>query len=316
MNKVAVLSRYKEKDDLWENIVSKKYEKVIVYNKYEGENLLPNLGREGHTYIHYIIENYNNLPDEILFSQYDPRDHFRYSKKTSVEDSMNIFLNKSLLDFQGIKACDFDKIVRSRIINWIAFSKELFGEFNDDKIYQLLACGATLNGIFRVSKNAILRNDISIYKKALEMLSKHVDPHEGFYFERIWKFLFFQAGCKDDNYINYNNKVLKFGTTKLEPNVDKIVKWKAYNYGHVKLSEDGTIRSNGNVSFYHHYNESHWLIRDGFLYFLDSCGAATSRFRLHSPMENFDPSQLIGERISDQNNREPNALSLTKPFWE
>jgi hypothetical protein len=33
-------------------------------------------------------------------------------------------------------------------------------------------------------------------------------------------------------------------------------------------------------------------------------------------MKNFDPSQLIGERIPDQNNREPNALSLTKPFWE
>lgn len=316
MNKVAILSRYKEEDDLWENIVSKNYEKVIIYNKYEGENLLPNLGRESHTYIHYIIENYNNLPDEILFSQYDPRDHFRYHKKISVEDSMNIFLNRSLLDFQGIKACDFDKIVRSRTINWIAFSKELFGEFNDDKIYQLLACGATLNGIFRVSKSAILRNDISIYKKALEMLSKHVDPHEGFYFERIWKFLFFQAGCKDNNYINYNNKVLKFGTTKLDPDVHKTIRWKEYNYGHVKLSEDGTITSNGNISFYHHYNESHWLIRDGFLYFLDACGAVTSRFALTPTIGNLDVNQIIGERIPDQNNREPGALILTKPFWE
>ena len=315
MKKVAVLSKFKEKDTLWENIVSKNYEKVIVYNKHQGENLLPNLGRESHTYIHYIIENYNNLPDEILFSQYDPRDHFRYSRGTPEEVSMTIFLNKYLLDFQGIKACDFDNIVRSRKINWLAFSKELFGEFNDNKIYQLLACGATLNGVFRVSKNAILRNDISIYKKALEMLSKSINPDEGFYFERIWKFLFFQTGCKDNNFINYNNKVLKFGTTKPYPNQPKTVGWKGGNYGHLKLSEDGTVRSNGNVSFYHHYNESHWLIRDGFLYLLDGCGVVTSKFILPSSEENFD-TNLIGERIIEENNSEPGAMLLTKAFWE
>lgn len=315
MKKIAVLSRYKEIDTLWENIVSKNYEKVIVYNKYLGENLLPNLGRESHTYIHYIIENYNNLPDEILFSQYDPRDHFRYSKGTSVEDSMNIFLSKSFLDFQGIKACDFDNIVRSRKIKWLTFSKSLFGGEIDDKAYQLLACGATLNGIFRVSKNAILRNDISLYKKALEMLSGSINPDEGFYFERIWKFLFLQTGCADDNFINYNNKVLKFGTSSPDPLASKSVKWKGGSYGHIKLSEDGTVRSNGNVSFYHHYNESHWLIRDGFLYLLDGCGVPTSRFALPLSEGNFD-GNLIGERIIAENNSEPGALVLTKPFWE
>ena len=312
MKKIAVLSRYKETNSLWKDIVSQKYEQVIVYNKYEGENLLPNVGREGHTYLHYIIENYNNLPDEILFSQYDPRDHFRHSREVPEEVSMNIFLNKYLLDFQGIKACDFDNIVRSRKVTWLAYSKRLFGGEIDDKAYQLLACGATLNGVFRVSKNAILRNDISLYKKALEMLSSQVDPHEGFYFERIWKFLFLQTGCADDDCIYYNNKVLKFGTTKPDPFVKKPVRWKSGNYGHIKLSEDGTVRSNGNISFYHHYNESHWLIRDGFLYFFDACGATTSRFTL----PNSEGEDLMGERITAENNTEPDALILSKPFWE
>jgi hypothetical protein len=315
MKKVAVLSRYKETNNLWADIVSNNYDEVIIYDKFQGENLLPNLGRESHTYIHYIIENYNNLPDEILFSQYDPEDHFKYSKKIDPESSMYIFLNKSLLDFQGIKACDFDKIVRSRIINWIAFSKELFGEFSNDKIYQLLACGATLNGIFRVSKNAILKHDISLYKKALKMLSRGIDPREGYYFERIWKFLFFQAGCKDKNFTNYNNKVLKFGLVNPQFGVDKTVRWKDYSYGHIKLSEDGTIRSNGNVSFYHHDNESHWLIRNGVLYLLESNGFVTSRFVLPSPEEGFDVD-LIGEKIIEENYRERDSVILTKPFWE
>jgi hypothetical protein len=314
MKKVAVLSRYKEKNNLWENIVSRNYEKVIIYNKYEGENLLPNLGRESHTYIHYIIENYNNLPDEILFSQYDPTDHFKYCKKTNPEDSMNNFLNKSLLDFQGIKACDFDKIVRRRTINWVAFSRELFGDFDENKIYQLLACGATLNGVFKVSKNAILRHDISLYEKALEMLSRGIDPYEGYYFERIWKYLFFQIGCQDANFVNFNNKVLRFGTTDISPEVHKTVKWKQYSYGHINLSEDGTIRSNSNVSFYHHYNESFWLIRDGFLYFFDGCGAVTSKFRLLS--NTYPPHILTGDMSIGENAWKPNAFILNKPFWE
>jgi hypothetical protein len=311
MKKVAVLSRYKENNNFWHDLVSQKYE-VIVYNKHNGDNLLPNIGREGHTYLNYIIENYDNLPDELLFSQYDPIDHFSKKRKIPFETEMNIFLNKNLLDFCGISPTDFDMIVRKRTINWIGFSTELYGKFESKKINELLACGATLYGIFRVSKKAILRNKIDFYKKALEMISRGVDPYEGYYFERMWKFIFTKIGCEQKHLEMFNNKIFMFGSLDPDAPFSKTEQWKLNNYGHLKLSEDGTLRSNGNISYYSHFNESFWTTRDGFLYLLDGSGAATSRFQIH---ESVDLQVMVGDQsVGGPNEWRERIMKLSKPF--
>lgn len=72
-----VVSRYNENIS-W----TKLYNKVYIYNK--GEQLentnhnvyyLDNIGREGHTYLSHIIDNYNNLDEYIIFCQGDPFEH-------------------------------------------------------------------------------------------------------------------------------------------------------------------------------------------------------------------------------------------------
>lgn len=50
----------------------------IIYNKggaLPNTIALPNIGREAHTYLHHIIENYDNLDDYTAFVQGDPFDH-------------------------------------------------------------------------------------------------------------------------------------------------------------------------------------------------------------------------------------------------
>jgi len=311
MKKVAVLSRYKEDNSFWHDLVSEKYE-VIVYNKHEGDNLLPNIGREGHTYLNYIIQNYDNLPDEILFSQYDPIDHFS-KKRAHFPHEMNIFLNKNLVDFCGIAPTDFDLVVRRRRINWVGFSRELYGEFESKKINELLACGATLYGVFRVSKDAILRNSIDFYKKALKMVSRGCDPYEGYFFERMWKFMFMRIGCSGQFSETFDDRVFLFGNTDRNAKFSKIEKWKLNSYGHLKLSRDGTIRSNGNISYYHHFNESYWVVKENLLYFLDGCGAATSRYEIPEDLnlDYFTGDQKIGE-VNEWNE---SIMKLSPPFW-
>ena len=39
---------------------------------------LPNKGREGGTFVDYILQRYDTLPDYVLFSQADPSDHVPY----------------------------------------------------------------------------------------------------------------------------------------------------------------------------------------------------------------------------------------------
>ena len=82
-----IISRYNE-DISWIKYIikNKLFNKILVINK--GENNLPlfqtnkvkiikrnNIGREGETYLSFIIDNYSNLPDNIWLVQGDPFEH-------------------------------------------------------------------------------------------------------------------------------------------------------------------------------------------------------------------------------------------------
>jgi len=74
-----VIARYTE-DVRW---VSAYNDIAIIYNKgrpnitAKVDNIieLENIGREGHTYLHHIIENYDRLKDRVIFLQGDPFTH-------------------------------------------------------------------------------------------------------------------------------------------------------------------------------------------------------------------------------------------------
>ena len=73
----VVVSRYQENIDWADGI-----ENGIIYNKGPTTPVsrhpvitLPNVGREGHTYLYHIIQNYDQLPDHTCFLQGHPFDH-------------------------------------------------------------------------------------------------------------------------------------------------------------------------------------------------------------------------------------------------
>ena len=67
-----VVARYLE-DLSWLNNIPPQISPRI-YDKSPTGNL-PNVGREAHTYLHHIVENYDNLPDLTIFAQGKPFDH-------------------------------------------------------------------------------------------------------------------------------------------------------------------------------------------------------------------------------------------------
>lgn len=76
--RAMVVARYKENPN-WLKKVPWNY---IVYNKGEAlpkwvknEVKLQNIGHEAHTYLTYIIDNYDNLPNHTIFVQGNPFDH-------------------------------------------------------------------------------------------------------------------------------------------------------------------------------------------------------------------------------------------------
>jgi hypothetical protein len=76
MDLLIVIAKYKE-DVSWVNELKSPY---IVYNKntednHLYENNLENIGREGHTFMYHIVQNYNNLNEYTAFVQGNPFDH-------------------------------------------------------------------------------------------------------------------------------------------------------------------------------------------------------------------------------------------------
>ena len=271
MTKTAVLSRFKETDDYWHNTLIDNDYDVIIYDKYSGENILPNVGRESHTYISYIITNYHNLPKEILFSQYHPKDHFIHATKEQRSNAVDIFLNSFLYDFIGIRPGQFPYTAAgTRKVPWIKICKDLFVEFDQQDINKLISTGSTLNGVFRVSKEAILKHPLFFYEHAISLLDHHVSPMEGYFFERIWRFLFTNYGYIDNIKYSYLiNYPLLYS--------HHAHKSRVFNntFGHIKLYSDGNISSNG-ICYHSHKNERFWSIRDKKILLFNYCGALTN----------------------------------------
>ena len=76
MSYKIIVARYNENID-WLN---SEMANCIIYNKgntlnIENEIPLENLGRESETYLHYIITNYDNLPQVVVFTQANISDH-------------------------------------------------------------------------------------------------------------------------------------------------------------------------------------------------------------------------------------------------
>lgn len=62
-----VIARYSE-NITWLNEIDPRYN-IIIYNKLNGDNLIPNLGREAFTYFYHIVNNYDNLAEFTAFIQ-------------------------------------------------------------------------------------------------------------------------------------------------------------------------------------------------------------------------------------------------------
>lgn len=204
MSYKIVVARYNE------NIEWLNNEKLncIFYNKgkqlnIDNEVILPNVGRESETYLHYIITNYDNLPDVVVFTQARISDHkgnddINYLlkiKNEALQDSKSQNFNTNY-DIGGCS--DFSKEWNFsngnyylkdnykdnnpiKFIDW--FTKYINIHFPDPiNFYQ--------NAIFSVKKELILQNPIEYYQKLILEVNHHINPTEGHFFERSWYYIF------------------------------------------------------------------------------------------------------------------------------
>ena len=208
-----VIARYNECIK-WSNVFSGNR---IIYNKglndiddkiiVPGDEYysLPNIGRESHTFLHYIINNYDNIPEFVAFSQGSLKDHEWIRKDWGKNIFLNMLAEAKIYGFSEYKqfsgniwnqkfdikvAKKYDKNVFDSNISFINFFKKIgiYDSFNHDekndqiKIYP--------SAFMIISKKNILSRSKSYYEDIIKYCNYHLNPIEGHYFERSWAYIF------------------------------------------------------------------------------------------------------------------------------
>lgn len=175
---------------------------VIIYNKGNYVPLLnkfqtiylENVGRESHTYIYHIVNNYDNLAERTLFFQGNISDH----KMLDIED---YFKNDNFIGkFNEITINDLSKNINH------------FGKYKNDymsgnmkkcnftpcdwikKVIGIDITQQSLNVVwganFSLSKELILSKPKEFYQNILRYIDYHQNLEEGHYLERTWYIIF------------------------------------------------------------------------------------------------------------------------------
>jgi len=164
-----VVAKYKE-DIRWTEHINP--ENLYIYDK-SGEKSpyknLENVGRESHTYIHHIIEHYDNLPDYLIFVQGDPFDHIPKDIYNDINNfTMQNYILK-LIDSQPKLITSFYGKNHKEHIDVFKGLKlrEYYNYFFNSNIEELeFSAGCQ----YIIPKNDILKHSKNFYINLLDML--------------------------------------------------------------------------------------------------------------------------------------------------
>jgi len=201
MSYKIIVARYNENIEWLNN----EMDNCIIYNKGEAlglnnEIMLENFGRESETYLRYIIDNYDQLPDIIIFTQANISDH-------RGSNDINYLLGIKNDAFVNGKSypCYHDETCTYCWWNWNFQEGKYFLEDNYKNNIPILfkdwfntwvnkdfpnPIYIFWHGIFSVRKEYILKRTYEYYKQLIGQVNHHVNPAEGHFFERSWYHIF------------------------------------------------------------------------------------------------------------------------------
>ncbi len=189
-----VVARYNE-DLSWTN----DFSRVHILNK--GETLpdsfphpvtpLPNVGREAHSFLWFIVQHYDHLPEHVVFLQGNPFEHY-VDIPTLAEDVQKYGYTKNWTNAslwgESAPHPDFNlrewqsKPLGHPDLTYGPWCKEMIGEYPGiQEVYG--------GGHFGVHRSRILGRPRALYERLIAEVSYHNAPQEAHFIERAWIFL-------------------------------------------------------------------------------------------------------------------------------
>jgi hypothetical protein len=229
-NPIIVIARYNENLEWLKEEPFNQFH-YIVYNKGENENyyksdkfikqvMLEPVGRETHTYLSHIIQNYDNLNTFTIFlvgsveleNRHDRAKRLindindtKFEKDVfscvSLNDTPVLEVNKDFLIDNYLSSNELNrkmnsdtKMLPADIRPYSKWYENLFGNVNaDSKCF-------TQNSMFGITKETILSKSKSYYEKLITHVNKHHNPEAQHFFERSWETVFYSSSLSKHSY--------------------------------------------------------------------------------------------------------------------
>jgi len=168
--KTIVIAKYKENKD-WISQIPNGWN-IHLYDKDENMRNAP--GREAHTYLKFIVDNYETLEGDYIFCQGNPFDHC----PTFLEELYNGFISGKTYPCTRIDR------VNPKDANVLQTAKYIdILKLDVPEEWTFLA-GAQ----FKVTAEQIKERPLYFYKVCLALSES--DHHSGYIFEGLWRFIF------------------------------------------------------------------------------------------------------------------------------
>lgn len=191
-------------------------DEVTVYSKgdppakdFERKSKLPNIGREGHTFLHHIVNRYDTLASTTLFLQGDIH---AWNEGTPPHTELSLAeLRERSLTLTGDTATGFGVSGRFNKWNSMEWDKDpkrwlerrgkgmRMSEITPGQFWHHIfeaghpeSVAWTGSGIFAVTSEAIQRRPLFFWQNLLGYFEKlnHANPEEGHFLERFWMSIF------------------------------------------------------------------------------------------------------------------------------
>lgn len=184
MSKSIIIAKYKE-DISWMNDIPNA--SFVVYNKdeqnqVEGQISLPNIGRECHTYLYHLVNNYDNLADTNIFMQGRPNDHAPNFMKALSKDVYEPFEFVSEF-YQDENIFHISTLVPDQLSPEVFLDTLLLLE--KPPFYNYRFWGGAM---FAVSRERIQQRSKEFYQQMLDLSIS--EPKLPWIMERLWPHVF------------------------------------------------------------------------------------------------------------------------------
>ncbi|KAL8803813.1 MAG: hypothetical protein Q9182_002945 [Xanthomendoza sp. 2 TL-2023] len=168
---------------------------------------LPNIGREGHTFLYHIVNNFDTLADVTLFVQGRIDDHVDLTLSEMKERALETSPGQvTTYPFRELELFDhWEGIPWEQYPCWKRWSSmesqkmkdtplQLFQEYVSLTERVPVAVGFAPGAIFAVRKETIEQHSKAFYARLLDKMflgeMAHVNPETGHYMERFWLAMF------------------------------------------------------------------------------------------------------------------------------